>query len=85
VATAEGDGWSVVLVGVPVAADGDSFDEAIDEFLLALREYAQDWQERLCLAPSRHNDWGLVQLTELSTDPQLRAWAVGGTEPVLTT
>lgn len=63
---------------------GHPVDEAIaiDEFLLALREYAHDWQERLYLAPNRHSDWGLVQLTELSTQAQLRAWAVGESEPL---
>ncbi|MGL5829966.1 MAG: prevent-host-death protein, partial [Angustibacter sp.] len=58
VTVAENDGWSIFLPGVPVAADGDSIDEAIAEFLAALREYAADWQDRLYLAPNRENDWG---------------------------
>ncbi len=81
VVTAEEDGWSAVLVGVPVAADGSTFDATIDEFIIALQDYAEDWQERLYLAPNRQQDWGLVQLTELSTPAQLRSWAVG--QPVI--
>lgn len=74
---AEADGWSVVIPGVPVAADGASFDEAITEMIMALREYAEDWQERLLDAPNHRNNWGLVQLIGLSDDDQLRDWLVG--------
>lgn len=76
----EADGWSVYLSGVPVAADGASFDEAIDEMVAALREYAADWQERLLDVPNHRERWGLVQLIELSDDAQLRAWLVGAAE-----
>src|SRR5688572_11690509 len=39
---AENGGWSVFLSGVPVAADAATFDEAIEEMIVALREYADD-------------------------------------------
>jgi predicted RNase H-like HicB family nuclease len=48
----EGDGWSVFIPGRPVAADGRTFYEAIEEMLQALREYVQDWQDRLFDAES---------------------------------
>ena len=73
----EADGWSVFLPGVPVAADGATFDEAIAEMIAALREYAADWQDRLLDAPNHRDNWGLVQLVVLSDDDQLRAWLVG--------
>jgi hypothetical protein len=73
----EAGGWSVFLSGVPVAADGASFDEAVTEMIDALREYAQDWEERLLDAPNHRENWGLVQLISLSDDAQLRAWIVG--------
>jgi predicted RNase H-like HicB family nuclease len=76
---AEADGWSVFLPGVPVAADGATFDEAITEMIAALREYAADWQDRLLDAPNHRDNWGLVQLVVLSDDDQLRAWLVGTT------
>jgi hypothetical protein len=74
---AEADGWSVFIPGLPVAADGATFDEAIDEMIDALREYADDWQERLLDAPNHRDNWGLVQLISLSGDEQLRDWLVG--------
>lgn len=74
---AEAGGWSVFIPGLPVAADGATFDEAITEMIDALREYAEDWQERLLDAPNHRDNWGLVQLISLSTDDQLRDWLVG--------
>jgi predicted RNase H-like HicB family nuclease len=74
---AEAGGWSVFIPGIPVAADGATFDDAVSEMVDALREYAHDWQERLLDAPNHRNNWGLVQLISLSTDDQLRDWLVG--------
>jgi predicted RNase H-like HicB family nuclease len=74
---AEAGGWSVFLPGLPVAADGETFDVAIMEMVDALREYAEDWQERLLDSPNHRENWGLVQLISLSDDDQLRDWLVG--------
>lgn len=73
-AVAEAGGWSLFLPGVPIAADGATFDEAVDEMIDALREYADDWADRLRLAPNHARNWALVQLVSLSDDDQLRAW-----------
>ena len=73
----EAGGWSVFIPGLPVAADGATFDEAATEMIDALREYAQDWQDRLLHAPNHRDNWGLVQLISLSDDDQLREWLVG--------
>lgn len=73
----EAGGWSVFIPGLPVAADGASFDEAIAEMVDALREYAEDWQQRLLDAPNHRDNWGLVQLISFSDDEQLRDWLVG--------
>ncbi|WP_249227539.1 prevent-host-death protein [Kutzneria sp. CA-103260] len=73
----EAGGWSVFIPGLPVAVDGSSFDEAIMEMVDALREYAEDWQERLLDAPNHRDNWGLVQLISFSDDQQLRDWLVG--------
>ncbi|MFI9405335.1 prevent-host-death protein [Nocardia sp. NPDC052316] len=74
---AEDGGWSAFLPGLPIAADGATFDEAVDEMIVALREYADDWQSRLRNAPNHRENWGLVQLIALSNDAQLRDWLVG--------
>ncbi len=76
----EAGGWSVFIPGLPVAADGATFDEAVDEMVEALREYAQDWQDRLLHAPNHRENWGLVQLISLSDDDQLREWLVGSSQ-----
>lgn len=73
----EADGWSVFIPGLPIAADGPTFDEALDEMVQALREYAEDWQDRLLDAPNHRDNWGLVQLISLSDDAQLRDWLAG--------
>jgi hypothetical protein len=74
---AEAGSWSVFIPGLPIAADGATFDEAIVEMIDTLREYAEDWQERLLDTPNHKNNWALVQLISLSTDDQLRDWLVG--------
>jgi predicted RNase H-like HicB family nuclease len=74
---AEAGGWSVFIPGLPVAADGATFDEAIGDMADALREYAEDWQDRLRTAPNHADNWGLVQLIALSDDDELRDWIVG--------
>jgi predicted RNase H-like HicB family nuclease len=74
---AEEGGWSVFIPGLPVAADGATFDEAITEMVDALREYADDWQDHLYNVPNHADNWGLVHLIALSTDDQLREWLAG--------
>jgi predicted RNase H-like HicB family nuclease len=74
---AEAGGWSVFIPGLPVAADGATFDEAISEMVQALREYAEDWQDHLLDAPNHQDNWGLINLISLSDDDQLRDWLVG--------
>lgn len=71
---AEGGGWSVMIPGQPIAADGATLDEALDEMVSALREYAADWADHLRHAPNHRENWGLVQIIELSTDSQLKDW-----------
>ncbi|MBG0812925.1 prevent-host-death protein [Planomonospora sp. ID82291] len=74
---AEDGGWSVFIPGLPVAADGSTFEEAIGEMVDALREYAEDWQDHLLNAPNHRENWGLVQLIALSDDEELRRWLTG--------
>ncbi|MGP3910121.1 prevent-host-death protein [Nonomuraea sp. 10N515B] len=76
-AVPEADGWSIFIPGLPIAADGRTFNEAVTEMVDALREYAEDWQDHLLDAPNHHENWGLVQLISFSDDDQLREWLVG--------
>ena len=77
-AVAEGGGWSVFLRGTPVAADGADLDEAAEEFVVALREYAEDWVERLRFARNHVQHWTLVHFVSLSSDADLTRWVRGG-------
>lgn len=71
---AEGGGWVVLFPEAPVHGDGETFADAIDDAVEALREYAEDWNDRLRFA-SNHVDYrSLVELVELSTDEQLKDW-----------
>lgn len=71
---AEGGGWSAFLPGLPVHGDGATFDDAIEDFLDALREYADDWNARLLNAPNHREHWPVVELVQLASDDQLRGW-----------
>jgi predicted RNase H-like HicB family nuclease len=73
----EADGWSVFIPGLPIAADGATFEEAVNDMIDALREYAHDWQDHLLNAANHRDNWGLVQLIGLSDDEQLREWLAG--------
>jgi predicted RNase H-like HicB family nuclease len=73
----EAGGWSAFIPGLPVAADGATFDDAITDMIGALRDYAHDWQDHLLHAPNHRDNWGLVQLISLSDDEQLREWLAG--------
>ncbi len=77
VVSAEGGGWAAYLPGVPVHGDADTFDDAIDDLIEALRDYAEDWNDRLRTSPNHSQHRSLVELVELSDDVQLRDWLVG--------
>ncbi|MBI9115686.1 hypothetical protein [Sanguibacter suaedae] len=66
--------WSAFLPGVPLTASGATVDAVIDDLVAASREYAEDWNARLRAAPNHEENWGFVQLVDLSTDEQLRTW-----------
>ncbi len=71
---AEGGGWSIMLPGLPIAADGATLEEALDEMVDALRDYSEAWTDGLRLALNHADNWGLVQMIELSSDQDLKDW-----------
>jgi len=77
----EGGGWAAFLPGVPVHGDAGSFDGAIADLVAALREYAEDWNDRLHAARNHVQHRSLVELVELSDDEQLRNWLVATEQP----
>jgi PHD/YefM family antitoxin component YafN of YafNO toxin-antitoxin module len=80
VAVAEAGGWTVLLPGMPIAVDATGFDDAVGKFIQALREYAEDWVDRLHAVPNHSPNWALIQFVSLSTDAQLVAWVRGSSE-----
>lgn len=70
----EAGGWSIMLPGLPIAADGATLDEAVDEMVEAMRDYADDWVGHLRSAPNHRENWGLVQAISLASDDDLRGW-----------
>lgn len=77
VVVAEGGGWSAFLPGVPVSGEGSDLDEAVDDLIDALRDYAEDWNDHLRVASNHAQHRALVTLVELSSDDELRAWISG--------
>lgn len=57
--------------------DAETFEGAVDDVVQALRDYAQDWNDRLHLTPNHRQHRVVVELVELCDDEQLRAWVVG--------
>lgn len=74
----EGGGWAVILPGLPVHGAADSFDEALDDAIGALREYAEDWNDRLHVTPNHAPHHVVVAIVELSDDEQVRDWLLEG-------
>jgi len=74
---AEDHGWTVLLPGYPVAADGATMESAVRDFVSALRDYAEAWDERLHRASNHQHAALLVQHVSLSDDDELYSWAGG--------
>lgn len=72
--------WAVFIPGLPIAAEGATFNEAVDVTVDELVDYADAWVERLGSAPNHKDNWGLVQLIALSNKVQLRDWVIGDTQ-----
>ncbi len=68
---------SVWLPGFPVSAQGADFEAAASEFVAALRDYAETWVEDLRHYPNHAENWGLVNLVQLSDDAELLQHAFG--------
>src|ERR1017187_8928551 len=70
----EAGGWSVYIPGLPVAADGASFDEAITKWVAAWRDYAHGGKAPLLNAATPGEKGGWVRLISGGEDRQLREW-----------
>jgi hypothetical protein len=75
------DGRVIALMdGRPFVSEGTDIEDALGDLALTVREYVEDWDERLQHAPNHSEQWALVQLVKLSTDDELREWFTHGGE-----
>ncbi|GAA1856344.1 hypothetical protein GCM10009715_00140 [Paeniglutamicibacter psychrophenolicus] len=73
----EDGAWVVFMQGQPLATEATELEDALVDFVEALREYAEDWEDHLHVAPNHRENWALVQLVGLSSDEQLISWLTG--------
>lgn len=74
---ADEDRWLATVSGAPLAGEGDTAAEAVEDLVDVLSEYAEDWVERLRHAPNHQHEWALVQLVEHSEPDDLVLWILG--------
>lgn len=71
------DGLCTILIpDLGLSSESAVLDEAVDDMVDALYEYADEWPQ-LAHAPSHRDNWAVVQLVHLSTPAQLRDWLLG--------
>lgn len=65
---------SIWIDGLPISAQGESFEMASDELVQAMRDYAAAWVDELRLYPNHKENWALTNLILLSTDEELHTF-----------
>jgi hypothetical protein len=63
-----------LMDGRGVASEGTNLEDVLQDLVLTLREYSQDWDDRLKHAPNHVHNRDLVQLVALSTNDELLQW-----------
>ena len=76
----ESQTWFALMEGRPFVSEGLDLGAALEDLALSLREYAEDWEQRLQSASNHSNNWALVQLVKLSSPEQLLEWMQSGGE-----
>lgn len=78
--TKDGGLTIALMEGRPFASEGADVERALEDLVLSLREYAEDWADHLKDAPNHRDAWALVQLVQLSSDEQILDWFERGGE-----
>lgn len=76
----DGDLAIALMEDRPFVSEGATVSDALEDLVLSLREYAEDWDDHLKDAPNHRDAWALVQLVNLSSDDQLLEWFERGGE-----
>lgn len=77
----EPEGWAVVIDGLPVHGEGSTRDEAIDDVVGALREYAGHWSDHLYKAQNHASNWPVVFWVDDALDHEVRRALLDGSIP----
>ncbi|MBX3312632.1 MAG: hypothetical protein KF916_07095 [Microbacteriaceae bacterium] len=70
----EEDVCIAIMEGTPFVSEGKDLEEALNDLVLSLREYAEDWEDHLHLSPNHKTNWGLVNLVKTSSNEELLDW-----------
>lgn len=66
---------TVGVKGLPLAAEGETLSEAFDDLVDEIRDYNEQWVERLRFAPNHEGNLPLVYLAQtMPEDDDLHAW-----------
>jgi hypothetical protein len=65
---------TVAVRGLPLAAEGESLSDAVDELVDDIRDYCDDWVTRLRFAPNHAGNVPLVYLAQSMSDDELHEW-----------
>ena len=68
---------SMWIEGLPVSAEGSTFESAGADLLHSLRAYSLTWVEDLRDYPNHKQNWGVVNLVLLSDDDELQVHMFG--------
>jgi hypothetical protein len=67
---------TVAVRGLPLAAEGESLSDAFDDLVDEIRDYCDDWVDRLRFAANHEGNIPLVYLAQTMSDDELHAWLV---------
>jgi hypothetical protein len=70
----EDDLYTVAIRGLPLAAEGESLSDALDDLVDEVRDYCDDWVSRLRFAPNHEGNIPIVYLAQTMTDDELHDW-----------
>jgi hypothetical protein len=66
--------YTVAIRGLPLAAEGETLSDAVDELVDDIRDYEDDWVARLRFATNHDGNFPLVYLAQSMSDDELHAW-----------
>lgn len=66
--------YTVAIDGLPLAAEGESISDAFAELVDDIRDYCDDWVDRLRFAPNHAGNLPVVFLAQTMSDDELHEW-----------